>query len=104
MKRVSILSLALIFAVSTIAFAHAGEVHTYLGTITKINANGSFVLKMKGGKDRLVLTSKNTSYNHSDNHAGKHSELKVGRRVSAKISKDGKTALNVKMSAGSKAK
>ena len=103
MKRISILSLVLVFAVSSIAFAHAGEVHTYLGTITKINADGSFVLKMKGGKDRLVLTSKDTSYTRSDNHAGKH-ELKVGRRVSAKISKDGKTALNVKMSAVSKAK
>jgi len=98
MKRVSILSLILLFAVSTIAFAHAGEAHTYLGTITKINADGSFILKIKDGKERLVLVSKDTSYSHGDDHSGKHSELKVGKRVAAKISKDGKTALNVKMS------
>ncbi len=98
MKRIATLSLVFLFAVSTIALAHAGEVHTYLGTIKKINADGSFVMKVKDGKERLVLVSKDTSYSHADDHAGRHSELKVGKRIAARISKDGKTALNVKMS------
>lgn len=98
MKRIAIFTLLFLFT-ATLAFAHAGEVHTYLGTITKINADGTFVIKMTNGKDRTVLISKSTTYTHADGHKGKHSELSVGKRVSAKISKDGKTALNVKLSA-----
>lgn len=95
MKRISIITLLFLFT-ATLAFAHAGEVHTYLGTITKINEDGSFVMKMSNGKERTVLVSKTTAYNHSDGHKANHSELAVGQRVSAKISKDGKTALSVK--------
>lgn len=98
MKRILIVSLLLLLT-ATMAFAHAGEVHTYLGTITKINTDGSFVMKMTNGKDRTVLVAKTTTYTHADGHKAKHSELAVGRRVSAKISKDGKTALTVKLSA-----
>lgn len=102
MKRITVVTLLLLFT-ATLAFAHAGEVHTYLGTITKINADGSFVIKMTNGNDRTVLISKSTTYTRADGHKGKHSELAVGKRVSAKISKDGKTALNVKLSAAKQA-
>ena len=101
-KRIAILSLLFLFT-ATIAFAHAGEVHTYLGTITKIHEDGSFVIKMTNGKERTVLVSKSTTYTHSDGHKAKHGELAVGLRVSAKISKDGKTALNVKFRPAKKA-
>jgi hypothetical protein len=97
MKRITIISLLLLLT-ATLAFAHAGEVHTYLGTITTINADGSFVMEMTNGKERTVLVSKTTTYAHADGHKAEPSELTVGRRVSAKISKDGKTALNVKLS------
>jgi len=97
MKRIAIFSLMILLAAS-MAFAHAGEEHTYLGTVTKENADGSFVIKMTNGKDRTVLVSKTTTYTHSDGHKGDRSELGVGQRVSAKISKDGKTALDVKFS------
>jgi hypothetical protein len=99
MKRITVISLLLLFT-ATFAFAHAGEVHTYLGTITKINDDGSFVIKMTNGKERTVLVSEDTTYKHADGHPGKQAELAVGMRVSAKISKDGKTALSVKFSAG----
>lgn len=102
MKRIAILSLLLLLT-ATLAFAHAGEEHTYLGTITTINADGSFVIRMTNGKDRTVLVSKSTTYSHADGQKAEHSELAVGKRVSAKISKDGKTALNVKVSATTKA-
>ena len=101
MKRIIIISLLLVIA-ATVAFAHAGEVHTYLGTITTINADGSFVMRMTNGKDRTVVVAKSTTYTHADGHKAKHSELTVGKRVSAKISKDGKTALNVKFSTAKK--
>lgn len=103
MKRLIVISLLLLLT-ATVAFAHAGEVHTYLGTITKINKDGSFVMEMTTGKSRTVLVSKKTTYTHTDGHKGKHSELVVGKKVSAKISKDGKTALSVKLSASKKAK
>ena len=97
-KRIAILSLLLLFT-ATLAFAHAGEEHTYLGTVTTDNADGSFVIKMTNGKERTVLVSKNTTYTHSDGHKAKRAEVVVGKRVSVRISKDGKTALNVKFSA-----
>ena len=103
MKRIALCTLLLLFT-ATIAFAHAGEVHTYLGTITKINEDGAFVMVMTNGKERTVLISKTTTYTHADGHKAKHAELAVGKRVSAKISKDGKTALNVKLAAIRKAK
>lgn len=103
MKRIILLTLLFLFT-ATIAFAHAGEVHTYLGTITKLNADGSFVMKMTNGKDRTVLVSASTTYSSADGRPASASDLEVGRRVSAKISKDGKTALNVKLSVGRKAK
>lgn len=101
MKRITLVSLLLLFT-ATLAFAHAGEVHTYLGTITKINADGSFIIKMTNGKERTVLVAKETTYTHSGGRKATRSELVVGKRVSAKISKDGKTALNVKVSAPKK--
>lgn len=103
MKRIALLTLLFLFT-TTIAFAHAGEEHTYLGTVTKVNADGSFDIKMTNGKDRTVLVSKNTKYIHADGHTGKRSEVVVGKRVSVRISKDGKTALNVKFRAPEKKK
>ena len=101
MKRIAILSLLLLFT-ATIAFAHAGEEHTYLGTVTTINADGSFVIKMTNGKERTVLVSETTEYLHADGHKATKEEVVVGKRVSVRISKDGKTALNVKFSAAAK--
>ena len=103
MKRISIVSLLILFT-ATLLFAHAGEIHTYLGTITQLNADGSFVIEMTNGKARTVLVSKETTYTHADGHKAKRSELAVGKRVAAKISKDGRTALNVKLAAAKKAK
>lgn len=103
MKKITIAALLLLFT-ATFAFAHAGEEHTYLGTITTMNADGSFVIRMTNGKDRTVLVSESTTYTHLDGQKAKHSELVAGTRVSARISKDGKTALNVKLAAKKAAK
>ena len=103
MKRIAILSLLFLFT-ATIAFSHAGEEHTYLGTVTKTNADGSFVIKMTNGKNRTVLVSKNTTYTHADGHKAQRSEVAAGKRVSVRISKDGKTALSVKFAAAKTAK
>ena len=96
MKRTTVISMLLLFTVANLAFGHAGEVHSYMGTITRLS-DGSFTMKTTAGKELTVLTSKQTTYTHADNHAAERSELAVGMRVVVKMSKDGKTAINVKM-------
>ena len=101
MKRLTLLTIFLLLT-ATIAFGHAGEEHTYLGTVTKLNADGSFVINMTNKKDRTVLVSEQTTYRHSDGHKARHAELAVGLRVSVRIAKDGKTAINVKFAKSTK--
>ncbi|HVS30685.1 MAG TPA: hypothetical protein VMS98_04435 [Thermoanaerobaculia bacterium] len=98
MKRQIAISLVILFGVTTLAFAHAGEVHSYMGTITTLQEDGSFMLEKTDGTTMHVHVTKTTTYLHADGHAAKPSDLKVGSRVVAKISKDGKTALSIKMS------
>jgi len=100
MKKIAAMSLFL-FAFTTLVFAHAGEVHSYMGTITMLHAD-SFMIKKADGKTMTVRVSKTTQYLRADKHAAKRSELKTGSRVVVKMSKDGKTALSVTMGAGRK--
>jgi hypothetical protein len=94
-------SFVLLFLVAASAFAHAGEVHTYMGTVTTLHG-GEFMMKTKEGKEITVETTKSTKFLHADNHPAKLSELAVGSRVVVRMSKDGKTAASVKMSAPKK--
>ena len=88
---------ALLFLVAASALAHAGEVHTYMGTVKAIHGD-DFVMKTTAGKEINVETTSNTKFLHADNHVAKLSELVVGSRVVVRMSKDGKTAASVKMS------
>ncbi len=90
-----------VLLIAASAFAHAGHVHTYMGTVTMMQGD-SFTIKTTSGKDITVLMSPKTTYRHSDNHAAQRSELAVGMRVVVKMSTDGKTATSVKMSAPKK--
>ena len=96
------LTLVILFAVATGASGHAGEVHTYMGTITTLHDDGSFVLKKTDGKTIHVNVGKSTTYVQADGRPGTRSELKENSRVVVKIAKDGKTALSVKMAAPKK--
>jgi hypothetical protein len=102
MKKRLAMSLLVLLLVPTLAFAHAGEAHSYMGTITTLHHDGSFMLEKTDGKSFHVLVAKTTVYLHSDGQAAKKSELKAGSRVVVKMSKDGKTAVNVKMAAAKK--
>lgn len=97
MKR-AFASFALLFLVAASALAHAGEVHSYMGTVKTLHGD-VFVMKTTTGKEIKVETTSNTKFLHSDNHVAKLSELVVGSRVVVKMSKDGKTAASVKISA-----
>lgn len=102
MKKTVALSLLLVLAMATLAFGHAGEVHSYMGTITALHDDGSFMLRKTDGKTMHVHVSRTTTYLHSDGYPATAGELQAGTRVAVKIAKDGKTALSVKMAAAKK--
>jgi len=101
MKKIVAVSLFLLLAV-TGAFAHAGHIHTYMGSVTMLHGNSAFMMKTTDGKDLTIQTSPKTKWMHSDSHAAKSSELAVGQRVVVKMMVDDKTADSVKMSAPAK--
>lgn len=84
------------------SFGHAGEVHKYMGTVTTVNENGSFVLKTTEGKEVAVEVSKATAYRHSDGASALRSDVTAGKRAVVTISKDGKTASEVKLAKAKK--
>lgn len=96
--------IALITLAATSAVAHAGHMHTYMGTVTMLHGGDAFMLKTTDGRDITINTSSKTRYLHADDHAAKRSELAVGERVVVKMNIDGKTAATVKMSPAKKAK
>jgi uncharacterized GH25 family protein len=98
MKKAVAVSLFLLLAVAS-AFAHAGHIHTYMGSVTMLHGDNAFMMKTTDGKDLTIQTSPKTTWLHADSRAAKKSELAVGQRVVVKMMIDGKTADSVKMSA-----
>ena len=98
MKKLVATSLFLLLA-ATSAFAHAGHIHTYMGSVTILHGDNTFAMKTTDGKNLTIQISPKTKWLHSDDHAAKSSELAVGQRVVVKMMADGKTADTVKMSA-----
>ena len=96
MRKLILFSL---FLLSLNAFGHAGEVHTYMGTVTAIHDDGSFMLDKTDGKTMQVEVSNTTAYLHADGKAAKRQDLAVGKRVVVTIAKDGKTAATIKIAA-----
>ena len=88
--------LILIVVAAAPAFAHAGHMHTYLGTVAKV-ARASFVLKTTDGKDVTIQISPKTAWAYADGHAAKATALTAGERVVVKMLTDGRTAASVKM-------
>ena len=97
MRKFILFSLLLLVALN--AFGHAGEVHTYMGTVTALHDDGSFMLKKTDGKTMHVMVSAKTAYLHANGKAAKRADLTAGKRVVATISKDGKTASTIKIAA-----
>src|SRR5258708_28570054 len=101
MKKLFATSLFLLLAVTS-AFAHAGHIHTYMGSVTMLHGDNSFMMKTTDGKGLTILTSPKTTWLHADGHAAKKSELAVGQRLSMKMMMDVKTADSVKMNGPAK--
>ena len=99
MKRASLLIAVVLLLPVLQALGHAGEVHTYMGTISRLDPSGAFTLKKTDGTDFEVAVSPKTAYLDAKGKPAKPDMLEVGMRVVVKIAKDGKTAMSVKMSA-----
>ncbi len=94
MKRFA--TAAVLFSLVTVTlFGHAGEVHTYLGTIKSL-AGDHAVITTKDGKDVPVTLTNETKYWRGTAPA-QRSDLTVGTRVSVEIGMDGTSATNVKI-------
>ena len=96
MKKNFAITILLLFTVTS-AFAHAGHVHTYMGSVTMLHGANGFMMKTTDGKDLTVKTTPKTTWLRADGHAAKSSDLTVGSRVVVKMNVDGKTAASVKM-------
>lgn len=97
-KTAAVAVLALLTA--ALAFPHAGEVHTYMGTVTALHDDGSFVMKTTEGKEIAVAIAASTKFLKADGTAGAAADLAAGKRVVVKMSKDGRTATTVKIAKG----
>jgi hypothetical protein len=102
MRKFILYSLLLVVALN--AFGHAGEVHKYMGTVTAMHDDGSFMLKKTDGQTMHVHVAQTTAYRHANGSVANAAELTVGKRVVVTISKDGKTASEVKFAAAAKKK
>ena len=97
MRKFVFSSLLLLVALN--AFGHAGEVHTYLGTVTTLHADSSFVLTKTDGNTIQIFVSQSTVWMHADGSGAERAELAVGQRVSVTIAKDGQTATRIRIGA-----
>lgn len=93
---------SLLLLVATGAFGHAGEVHKYMGTVTAVHDDGSFMLEKTDGKSMHVLVANTTAYQHANGSTAPRTELAAGKRAVVTISTDGKTASLVKFAAAKK--
>ncbi|HEY0591975.1 MAG TPA: hypothetical protein VGE86_10660 [Thermoanaerobaculia bacterium] len=87
----------LLLFVAAAALPHAGEVHTYMGTVSAVGKNSSFAIKTTEGAELNVMTSKTTSYKFVDGKPAAFSDLEAGKRVVVTLAKDAKTATLVKL-------
>lgn len=80
---------------STSLSGHQGHAHRYLGTVTMLHADGSFMMDTTEGKDVTVKTAANTVYTKTDGSTATREDLAVGARVVVKMMTDGQTAASV---------
>lgn len=95
MKKLIAISLFLLLIAGG-AFAHAGHAHTYMGTVTMLHGDGSFMMTTIDGRNLTIGTSKTTAWLDAAGHTARKTALAVGSRVVIRMAGDGKAA-SVKM-------
>src|SRR3954452_20467044 len=89
----------LMMFVAASVFAHAGHVHSYMGTVTMIHSTTEFMMKTTDEKTLFVRTTDKTLWLTAEVHAATLNDLKAGERVVVKMNVDGKTAASVTIGA-----
>lgn len=97
MLRKTATAVLLLLALSTSLLGHAGEVHSYMGTITAAGENGAYTMKTTKGASVEFVTSPSTRIRFADNASASAADLRAGARVVVEISKDGRTATSIKI-------
>lgn len=100
MRKFVLFTLLLIVALN--AFGHAGEVHKYMGTITMVDDDGSFMFEKTDGKTLHIAVAATTKFQRADGSTAPRSEIAAGKRAVVTMSTDGKTATLVKLAAAKK--
>lgn len=94
MKRaIALAVLSLLLA--TIALAHGGHQHNYLGTVKALQES-QLVVTTKDNKEVTFTLTDATAYTRGGAAATK-ADLKEGVRVSVGVANDGKTATTIKI-------
>lgn len=94
MRRLALLSILVLLALN--AFGHAGEVHTYMGTVEAVNDDGSFQLRKTDGEVLRVSVTKSTAFVYTDGSAAPRTALAAGKRIVVTLATDAKTATTLK--------
>lgn len=92
-KALALAVLSLLLA--TVALAHGGHQHSYLGTVKMLHENHLMVTTTDGKEVAFTLTDA-TTYTRGEAAATK-ADLKEGVRVSVGVANDGKTAKAIKI-------
>ena len=90
--------LALFFALlllSSLAFAHAGHQHHFLGTVKSLAANDLAITSTDGAERTFLLTDK-TALQRGDAAAAR-ADLTPGTRVAVEVANDGRTAVTIRL-------
>jgi len=82
---------------SSLAFAHAGHQHHFLGTVKSLAADDLVVTATDGADRTFVLTD--TTALQRGSEAASRADLTPGTRVSVEVANDGKTAVTIKLGA-----
>ncbi len=96
-KMLSLILFLTVTLTVTNVFAHAGHIHTYMGTVTMLHTDTQFMMKTSDDKDLTIDTTPKTNWLDAKGHAAKRNDLAVGSRVVVKMNIDGKTAASVTM-------
>ena len=94
MKRPFFLALPLLLLAS-LAFAHAGHQHHFLGTVKSLAANDLVVTTTDNAERTVVLTDQTTVLR--GDAAASRADLTPGTRVSVEVASDGHTAVVIKL-------
>jgi hypothetical protein len=89
-----IIGVALTF-IAAAAFAHAGHVHTFLGTVKTVSAD-QLTIRTRDGKDASFTLNEKTAYLR-EGAAATRADLVNGLRVAVTVADDGKTATSIKL-------